>query len=156
MNMFALEIGSLQADLQLGTTLTLPTADGQAELHVRVCPTDAQLLAMVLAGVATPATRLAQLVRRLATQLDAAPTHLLLERNERNVVEASLVLVKGLETVAVPVTFGDAIVLARVQGLPLAGDGSLAPLMRRRQAHAEVEPQLPAAFAAFFDELDAA
>lgn len=122
---------------------------------MRVGPADAQLIALALAGLPTPATRLAQLVLHLVEQLDARPTHLLLQRNTGSVIEASLGLASGLEAVSGTLTFGDAIVVALVNQLPLCGDRSLSSLVRLPPAEHEPLAVPPAAFAAFFDALEA-
>lgn len=146
--------GSLSADAQSWALLTLPTSDGAAVLRVRLCPTDAQALATALAGLSTGATRLAQLVRRVAERLDATPRHILLQRNAGNVIEASLVLAAGLEAVDVPLTFGDAVLLAHSARLPIRGDASLAPLVRPLAPAEADDVAMPPAFAAFFATLE--
>ncbi|GAB4208806.1 MAG: hypothetical protein OHK0022_38870 [Roseiflexaceae bacterium] len=150
-------IGALQSDNQSWARLCLPTADSRHELRVRLCPTDAQLLATALAGLATPASRLARLIQRLAERLDAQPQAVLLQRKSDNVIEAALLLGTGVEAVELPVTFGDAILLARVNQLPIQGDASLAPLVKPvLGAEPEQEDvELPAVFSAFLDTLGA-
>lgn len=155
MSVYRFTIGALQSDHQSWARLCLPTADNRYELRVRLCPTDAQLLAATLAGLATPAGRMARLVQRLAERLDAYPQAVLLQRKSDNVIEAALVLGAGMEAIEVPVTFGDAILLAQVNQLPIQGDASLAPLVKRLSA-AEPEQEdvkLPAVFSAFLDSL---
>lgn len=155
MTSYTLHLDRLLTDPQQGTTLILHTLETAAELRVRVCSADAELIALALAGLSTPATRLAQLVRRLAEQLDARPSHLLLQRTTGSLIEASLVLQAGLERVSIPVTFGDAVVLARVNGLQIQGDVSLTPLLRLPSLERDEPPSPPPAFAAFFDALGA-
>lgn len=142
--------GSLQTDQHGVATLVLPSDDGD-ELCVRLCPTDAQMLATALVGVATPALRMAQLVARLAGQLDARPSQLRLSRGTGNLITATLVLARELDLVELPVTFGDGVLLALADKLPIAGDASLAPLVRTRSQTEQLAP--PAPFAAFLRAL---
>ncbi|HEU4324709.1 MAG TPA: bifunctional nuclease domain-containing protein [Roseiflexaceae bacterium] len=156
MSAYRFTIGALQSDNQSWARLCLPTTDGRHELRVRLCPTDAQLLATTLAGLATPAGRMARLVQRLAERLDAQPQAVLLQRKSDNVIEAALVLGVGMETVEVSLTFGDAILLARVNQLPIHGDASLAPLVKSTpSAEPDEDVELPAVFSAFLDTLGA-
>lgn len=153
MTTYTFRIGQLHTDPQQGASLALHTPDDSAELRVRLCAGDSQLIALALAGLPTPATRLAQLVARLAEQLGARPSHVTLERTRGSLIEAGLVLATALETVVVPVTFGDAIVLAHVNRLPLQGDASLCRLLRVRPVEQEGPAAPPPAFAAFFEAL---
>lgn len=146
--------GTLSADAQSWGMLTLPTTDRSAILRVRLCPTDAQTLASALAGLSTGASRLAQLVCRIAQRLDATPHYLLLRRNSGNVIEASLVLEAGMEAVEVPLTFGDAMLIAHTARLPVRGDASLSPLVKPVARDEELDPALPPAFATFFQTLE--
>lgn len=154
MTTYTFQIDRLLAHQQHGNTLLLHTVETSAELRVRLCAADAELAALALAGLSTPATRLAQLAQRLADRLDARPSHLLLQRTSGSLIEASLVLIAGLEPVTVPVTFGDAVVLARVNGWPLLGDASLLALLRLAPTEHDEPLAPPSAFAAFFDTLD--
>jgi hypothetical protein len=155
MTSYSFHLDRLLADPQQGTALILQTIETSAELRVRVGSADAEQIALALAGLSTPAARLAQLVRRLAEQLDARPAHLLLQRTTGSLIEASLVLQAGLEQVSIPVTFGDAVVLARVNGLPLQGDISLSAMLRVTPPEREEPAAPPPAFATFFDALGA-
>ncbi len=155
MAVYRFTIGALQSDNQSWARLCLPTTDNRHELRVRLCPTDAQLLAATLAGLTTPASRMARLVQRLAERLDAQPHAVLLQRKSDNVIEAALVLVVGMEAVEIPVTFGDAILLARINQLPIHGDASLAALVKSSPGTEpeQEDVELPAVFSAFLDTL---
>jgi hypothetical protein len=118
------------------------------------------MLAAACAGVVTPATRLAALACSVAEQLETQASHILLQRNDSRMITASLILVSSGETLAVPLTFSDAIVVALARQLPLHGDESLAPLLSQAHPSPQVSPSedaeiaLPPMITAFLHSLD--
>lgn len=157
MTSYHFRVGGLSGGAAGLPAITLPTVDGACALQVRLCVTDAQLLAAACAGLATPATRLAALACRVADQLDAQPSHVLLHRNDGSMIAASLVLSRLGDAIAVPLTFGDAIVVALARQLPIHGDESLAPLVRPTAPAApdnDAEVVLPPSIAAFLHSLE--
>ncbi|WP_029214764.1 bifunctional nuclease domain-containing protein [Kallotenue papyrolyticum] len=125
------------------------------ELHVRLNPDESATLAAELAGVSTPRARLAQSVGLLAERLDARLEGVRLHRSGAQIVEAELILGRGVGQIELPVCFGDGLALALTHRLPILGDESLRPLVRAPHDAVEEEAEvvLPATIAAFLNSL---
>jgi bifunctional DNase/RNase len=150
-------IGGIEAGVAGFAAVVFRSSADDYVLRVRLNPDEAQTFAAELTGLHTPRTRMAQVVSRVAEQLDARLHSVRLHRSAATIVEAELVLAGVLGETTLPVTFGDGVALALAHKLPVTGDQSLDPLLQPIEVAAqtvnELEVALPANIEAFLNSL---